>query len=148
MKFQKQKHNYWIFLLTSCKIKAHRQKEVKKGPQFGQIVLERGAGEEELVRRRDQFQLSYQLAVEVLQAVPFVHDDVLEVESLQVAPVLHDYFEGGENDGECVAHRTAPRRHLHVLVPNVGSNVPAAVVNYDGHGRAPASELGRPVREH
>ena len=54
------------------------QEEVEQGPQFWQLVLERGAGEEEAPRSHVVgVQYLGQLAVVVLHAVALVHNHVL-----------------------------------------------------------------------
>lgn len=59
-----------------------RQQEVKQGPELGQVVLQRRAGQQELVVCGQQLQLPHQAAVEVLDPVALVHDQVLPLEPL------------------------------------------------------------------
>eukprot|EP00959_Pyramimonas_sp_CCMP1952_P019835 419025-Pyramimonas_sp.AAC.1 len=51
-----------------------REDEVQQRPQLREVVLQRRAGEQQLVRRGDGAQLADEHAVVVLQAVPLVHN--------------------------------------------------------------------------
>ncbi|TNN48781.1 hypothetical protein EYF80_041020 [Liparis tanakae] len=54
-------------------VKDFRQKEVEEGPELGQVVLQRRAGQQQLVVGRQQLQLPHQPAVEVFDPVALVH---------------------------------------------------------------------------
>mmetsp|Transcript_12989 Transcript_12989/g.34537 ORF Transcript_12989/g.34537 Transcript_12989/m.34537 type:complete len:211 (-) Transcript_12989:803-1435(-) len=59
------------------------EKEVEQRPQLVQVVLQRRSGEKQLVVRGDGSKFAHQLAVEVLESMALVNDDVLEVVLLQ-----------------------------------------------------------------
>ena len=73
--------------------------------------------QEELVLGWDGAQLADELAVEVLQAVPLVHNDVLPLIALQVLHVSDDDLVGCDHHREVHCHGLACNpNHPHVVV--------------------------------
>lgn len=60
-----------------------RQQEVEEGPELGQVVLQRRAGQQQLVVGGETLQLPHQPTVEVLDPVALVHNQVLPLVALK-----------------------------------------------------------------
>lgn len=64
-------------------VKDLRQQEVEEGPELGQVVLQRRAGQQQLVVGGETLQLPHQPTVEVLDPVALVHNQVLPLVALK-----------------------------------------------------------------
>ena len=83
------------------------EEKVQQRPQLREGVLQRCSSQQQLVRGRDGLQLADEFAVEVLQAVALVDDQVLEVVLLQKLAIGHDDLEGGDDHRESILDRAA-----------------------------------------
>ena len=80
-----------------------RQQKVQERPKLGQVVLQRRAGEQELVRGGNVLQLANEFAIKVFQSMAFVDDQVLEVVLGQKLSIRHDHLVRGDDDAGLTA---------------------------------------------
>mmetsp|Transcript_15009 Transcript_15009/g.38568 ORF Transcript_15009/g.38568 Transcript_15009/m.38568 type:complete len:573 (+) Transcript_15009:2004-3722(+) len=118
------------------------QDEVEQRPQLRQVVLQRRAGEQQLVVGGDGAQLPQQLAVKVLQPVALIHHDVLPIVARQRLGVPHEDLEARDNGRKGGGDLLAGG---HALAADLGALRGGAMVQHSGHAGAEALHLVDPV---
>ncbi|KAI3476655.1 hypothetical protein L1887_61750 [Cichorium endivia] len=79
------------------------QDKVEERPEFGEVVVERGAREDEAVGALEELEFADEAAVEVLEAVALVDDDKLPRVVGEPLAVADDELVAGDDDGEAHA---------------------------------------------
>eukprot|EP00976_Prorocentrum_cordatum_P114019 1195790-Prorocentrum_minimum.AAC.6 len=67
-----------------------RQQQVEQRPELLQVVLQRGAGEQQAALALEAIEVAAEAAFAVLHALRLVDDDVLPVHFAQLRAVAHD----------------------------------------------------------
>ena len=109
------------------------EEKVEEGPEFREVVLEGSSGEKKAVGGGVGLELADEAAVEVLEAVALIDDDVLPAEALEVLAVIHDNLVGGDDDREGAVER------LEALAADLAALIDGAVVQHNVHGRHKAA---------
>eukprot|EP00047_Mylnosiga_fluctuans_P015592 m.47793 g.47793 ORF g.47793 m.47793 type:complete len:363 (-) comp6000_c0_seq1:3-1091(-) len=122
-------------------IKDVRQKEVKQGPQLCEVVLQRGASDQEAIGALEGLEVLDEAAVQVLDAVALVDDEILPRQIREEAAVFHDDLEGGYDNWEADLLLSHDVRSFGRALRG------GAVVEDDGDRGGKALELGDPVAE-
>ena len=122
------------------RLEDRRQDKIEQRPQFGQIVLERRAGEQQPVWRVAVVRVENlsEFTVVILHAVAFVDDHVLQRDLREDRSIAHDVLVGGEQNVEPVV-ANGLSEHL--------ANVRQAFVLNDDDVRRPALKFRRPIGE-
>ena len=116
-----------------------RQEQVEQRPQFAQLVLERGAGQQQPARALEVVQVAREFRLTVLHALRFVDDEVLPRHLGQLGPVAHDELVRRHENVKLLPRDVARKERRPLLAP-------PHVVDDPGR-RKPGVELGAPVDE-
>ena len=92
------------------------EQKMQQRPQLWEVVLQRRTSEQQLVPSWNEFQLTNEFTIKVLQTVPFVHDQILEVVLLQKLAIRHHDFVRRDDDGELWLDWRRRRQVRHALL--------------------------------
>lgn len=116
-----------------------RQQEIEQGPQFVEVVLQWGSGDEETITGVEDTDNLSKGGLLVLDAVGFVNDDVFPGEFLKMGLFAQDHLVGGDHNVEVLGEDT--------LINEFGALFFGALEDENVDAGGPVLEFALPVVE-